>query len=1033
MKTHSIYRPVLFLLLMGISVMSMAQGAFDVKKKSSITVGTSSLNAVRIDASHTSAKSTYSVLTANTQLKSTLSRDSFAPLQPVPKNCKKIIYSSETSLPVFIQTAPENSSKTKSTSLQISSLCFSYLNELKSVLKVDYPENQFAIKNIITDRFSKTHIRLNQVYKGIPVYGAEVMVHLNKQGAGELFNGRYVTISNEIDTVPGISSATAIEKATLHLNKGKEKPLRVPAFGLIADYEKPEATLLIYRKKELLTTFVLAYNVELFAEDHHRWEYFIDASNGNVIRFFENTCHVDGAKTATALDLNNVSRNINTYQIGSTYYLLDASKPMYDPAKSQLPDKSQGAILTIDMNYTYGDNQSFQHVVSNNNSWNNPTAVSAHYNAGVAYEYYRQTFSRNSIDGKGSTIISIINVPDAETGGALDNAFWNGRFMCYGNGDVSYKPLAGGLDVAGHEMTHGVVENTAGLEYDGESGAINESIADIFGAMMDDEDWLIGEDVVLIQAFPSGALRSFSDPHNGGSSLSDRGYQPRNMDEKYTGEEDNHGVHINSGITNYAFYKFAQAVGKEQAANIYYKALTDYLTKSSQFIDLRMAVIQAATDIHGAGSDQVTQAGLAFDAVGITDGQGTDVNPTLPANPGSEYFLIYNTDLGDPKTLYRSNIAIDDVQAISTTTLLSRPSITDDGVVAVFVAGDNTLHAIYTLPGTDPQETTLPFGEIWSNAVVSKDGNRLAAVTIYADDPYIYVYDFEMDSLVSFALYNPTYTEGIEATGPLYADALEFDYTGEFLVYDAFNRLDNSDGQNIEYWDVNFIRVWDKSSNNFGDGTVFKLFSSIPENVSIGDPSFSKNSPNIIAFDYIDAGTSAYSILGCNIETNEVKTIVENNTIGWPSYNKDDSRLAFTTMNVNDDYQGEYVTLFDDKISSDGTTTPLFDKAKWPVYFATGTRNITGQKDPVLYSGGQTITVYPNPFTDNLSVQIPGDLSGKGVFEVLNHMGQIVYSGNYNSSGKETVSIPLGELSPGYYILRLRNENRIAACKIIKQ
>src|SRR5690349_22668502 len=101
-------------------------------------------------------------------------------------------------------------------------------------------------------------------------------------------------------------------------------------------------------------------------------------------------------------------------------------------------------------------------------------------------------------------------------------------------------------------MTHGVVQNTANLEYQGESGAINESMADIFGTMLDPGDWLIGEDVVKTSAFPSGALRSLQDPHNGGTSLADPGYQPRHKSEMYTGSEDNGGVHINSGLPNNA-------------------------------------------------------------------------------------------------------------------------------------------------------------------------------------------------------------------------------------------------------------------------------------------------------------------------------------------------------------------------------------------------------------------------------------------------------------------------------------------------
>ena len=98
----------------------------------------------------------------------------------------------------------------------------------------------------------------------------------------------------------------------------------------------------------------------------------------------------------------------------------------------------------------------------------------------------------------------------------------------------------------------------------------------------------------------------------------------------------------------------------------------------------------------------------------------------------------------------------------------------------------------------------------------------MAAVTT-DQDAKIYVYDFESEEWGEFELYNPTYTEGVNSAGPVYADALEFDYTGEFLVYDCFNRITSEDGADIEYWDVNFIHVWDNDANDFADGTIEKL------------------------------------------------------------------------------------------------------------------------------------------------------------------------------------------------------------------
>ena len=133
----------------------------------------------------------------------------------------------------------------------------------------------------------------------------------------------------------------------------------------------------------------------------------------------------------------------------------------------------------------------------------------------------------------------------------------------------------------------------------------------------------------------------------------------------------------------------------------------------------------------------------------------------------------------------------------------------------------------------------------------------MAAVTENQDNT-IYVYDFVTEEWGEFTLYNPTYSDGINSGGTVYADALEWDYTGEYIVYDAFNRIENNSGNDIEYWDVNFIRAWDATGDDFGDGTIEKLFSSLPDGVSIGNPTFAKLSPYILAFDMVDESTNEY-------------------------------------------------------------------------------------------------------------------------------------------------------------------------------
>ena len=1029
MKKFKLENLLLFLFFVGTSLYGNTNQGFSVKKKYPTNVNTTSLNASRIDGSKSSAKV---VKSKKALLNQPASLSNFSKTNATLSGLKfqKIILSKETNLPSFIQTEPDTSKVEKAFNLNKSALCYNYLKQLAPVLKVSKPDSQFILNNVLVDKFSNAHYRLDQVYKGIPIHGAQVMVHLDKNGKGTAFNGHYFTLVKDINTIPTITSDNAIIKAEESLKISGKSIDKFFESTELAKFEQTESSLVIYNKKDTADNYVLSFHVELYSNDHHHWDYYIDASNGNVLYSLESVCFADGSKSTTALDLKSISRSINTYQKGSTYYLLDVTKSMFDAAGSIIPDDPKGAIITIDENNTFGDKQVFNYVTSSNNVWANSTAVSAHYNAGIAYEYYLSKHSRNSIDGKGGTIYSIINVPDSKTGGPLDNAFWSARFMWYGNGDVSFKALAGGLDVAGHEMTHGVVQNTANLEYDGESGAINESLADIFGCMMDSEDWLIGEDVVLASAFPSGALRSLSDPHNGGSSLSDPGYQPKFMSEKYTGEEDNHGVHINSGISNYAFYLFATAIGKENAANIYYKALKDYLTKSSQFIDLRMAVIQSASDLFGAGSNEVTQAKTAFDAVGITDGTGTNVNSSLPVNPGSEYLLVYNTDTNDANTLYRTNNDQTILQALTTTSFVSRPSITDDGSIAVFVAEDHTIHAIHTAPGADPAEVILQSETIWENAVVSKDGSKLAAVTTDIDTT-IWVYDFNSAKWASFKLYNPSFTKGINAEGPQYADALDWDYSGENLVYDCYNNFKNTSGNNIEYWDVNFIHVWDKGIG-FGDGTVSKLFPSIPDSVSIGNPSFSKNSPNILAFDYINSSTLQYLIVGCNIETNTVHTIFENNTIAWPSYSKDDTKLAYTTINNESNIQTNFIKLNLDKISAiDDTTYGIYGKTKWPVYFATGIRDLnTSVKQTNGITNLNSLKCYPNPFTDYVTIDLNSDNIGRGRVEVINQFGQIAIASEYNNVSN--IKLNLSELKSGLYVIRVISKSNISVGKVIK-
>ena len=754
-----------------------------------------------------------------------------------------------------------------------------------SLLRLDKPEENFTVSRTETDDLGQMHVRLAQTYRGVPVLNSELIAHLT-DGEVTLLNGRYQPIVAGLSTTPKLAIAQASEQA---LNDVR-KIANVRSFGdNLLKMQFSEGALCLFPMAG--SGAKLAYALTIRPNMLERWEYVIDAQTGEVLDKYNHTCSFLGPITTSGRDLNGVTRTFQTYQQpGTGYFLIDASRPMFNATKSKMPDDPVGVLWTIDAKNTFGDNQKLYQITSGTNADWTPTAVSAHYNAGVAYDYYQNTFKRNALSGTGETIVSVVNVAD-DDGKPMDNAYWNGKIMAYGNGKL-LKPLAGGLDVAGHEMTHGVIQNTANLQYKSQSGAINESFADVFGAMIDRANWTIGEAVATPAILPSGALRDLSNPNQGGKSKDPNGYQPATMSQYDNTTADNGGVHINSGIPNFAFYKFATVVGKDKAEKVYYRALTTYLVRTSQFLDLRLAIIKAAGDLYGAAGAEVTAAKNAFDAVGVTEGtQSTPgKQPDVPVASGQDLLLL--ADVSDAR-LYSTVVGVASApfDQKSSLGLVHRPSVTDDGKFAYYVTTDKKIRAV-NLTGT-PAETIISAETIWDNVAISKDGTKLAALT--ADrDGVVYVYSYAKKKWAQFELYNPTYTEGVTTGDVQYADSFEWDFAGENIVYDAYNALKSNSGKAIDYWDVGFINVWSNAAGDFAKGNIEKIFPSLEEGESIGNPSFSKNSPDIIAFDYVDETNSTYQIVAIDLSTGKGNAY-DNNTLGFPSYSRLDDRIVFST------------------------------------------------------------------------------------------------------------------------------------------
>ncbi|MBI5953251.1 MAG: M4 family metallopeptidase [Chloroflexi bacterium] len=263
-----------------------------------------------------------------------------------------------------------------------------------------------------------------------------------------------------------------------------------------------------------------------------------------------------------------------------------------------------------------------------------PAVNEAYDGSGVTYDLYLDIYGRNSIDGNGFRLDSTVHYQKG-----YDNAFWDGKQMVYGDGDEDlpaserlFNRFTAVLDIIAHELTHGVTQHEANLAYWDQSGALNESMSDVFGSLVKqyqrkqtagEADWIIGEGLFTSNVMGIG-IRSMKAP---GTAYNDpvlgKDPQPGHMNDYVRTVEDNGGVHINSGIPNRAFYVTALELGGyawEKAGRIWYKTLTDKLQERSTFQQACDLTYEAAGDLFGANSLEQQAVKKGWSEVGISTG-----------------------------------------------------------------------------------------------------------------------------------------------------------------------------------------------------------------------------------------------------------------------------------------------------------------------------------------------------------------------------------------------------------------------------
>lgn len=479
------------------------------------------------------------------------------------------------------------------------------------------PADELRLRQAWSDQLGFTHYRYEQYHNGVKVDGAQLVLHA-RDGRVEKGNGRLVidlpgsvTPSTGSDEALTSSMSRVNAKSYLWQSEAAEQQLkRIRNNANATYYPTPELVWFDPYFTQVGANYTLAWKIELNTMDPlGRFEVYVSASTGEVLHVINKSGHTDVPGVA------------HTKYSGTQAIVTDSVAP----GQYRLRESSRGnGIETYNM-LEQIDYQQAVDFTDADNDWNNvnpqqdEAATDAHWGMEMTYDYYWQKFGRNSLNDSGMTMISYVHYDQNYA-----NAFWNGAFMTFGDGGSGFTAFTC-VDIVAHEATHGVTEFSAQLIYQNEPGALNESFSDIFGAAVEFwatpslADWLVGEDV-------GPPLRSMSNPKAYGdpSTYLGTGW--------VTGPFDNGGVHTNSGVQNHWFYilsvgdtgqndfghNYAVAgVGIDAAAAIAYRSLTTYLTPTSQYADARLGAIQAAEDLYGPCSFEVTQTSAAWFAVGV--------------------------------------------------------------------------------------------------------------------------------------------------------------------------------------------------------------------------------------------------------------------------------------------------------------------------------------------------------------------------------------------------------------------------------
>ncbi|MFI6874773.1 M4 family metallopeptidase [Streptomyces sp. NPDC050400] len=472
-------------------------------------------------------------------------------------------------------------------------------------------KEELVVKDVVKDVDGTVHTRYERTYAGLPVLGGDLVVHTAKSGEAQ-----GVTKANK--------ATIKVASLTPEVAGGQAEKQAVSAAKALGS-DKSEAD---GARKVIWAgsgTPVLAYETVVggFQDDGtpNQLHVITDATTGEKLFEYQG---IENA-TGTGKTLYSGSVSLGVTLSGSTYQLYDTTRGGHKTYNLARKTSGTGTLVTNSTS-TFGTG------TASSSSSDQTAAADAAYGAQETWDFYKSTFARNGIKNNGTAAYSRVHY-----GNAYVNAFWDDSCFCmtYGDGSGNTDPLTS-LDVAGHEMSHGVTSNTAGLNYSGESGGLNEATSDIFGTGVefyannasDAGDYLIGEKIDING--DGTPLRYMDKPSKDGASA-----------DSWSSSVGNKDVHYSSGVANHFFYLLSEGsgsktingvtynsptsngstvtgIGRAKALQIWYKALTTYFTSTTNYKSARTGTLSAASALYGSGSTEYAAVAAAWAAVNVS-------------------------------------------------------------------------------------------------------------------------------------------------------------------------------------------------------------------------------------------------------------------------------------------------------------------------------------------------------------------------------------------------------------------------------